>query len=135
MSDSTGIARKVMGGLSVLITAFVALLLLRAVSLWTTTADLFYITSAGFYAIVTAIVLAGIAWGFQSGGSAEKLYMGGIAVLVVFSMIGAAYYLITAFAFGNNSTAGAAGISLLLTGFVLLGFQKGIPYVIQKSQR
>ena len=127
-------ARKAAGGLSVLITALVVLLLVRSVGLWTTTGDPFYITSVGFYAIVAAILLVGVAWGFRTGESAEKLYMGSVGVLSVGSMLGAAYYFITGFVLGSDPTAGTGAIALLLTGIMLLAIQNGMPYAAQRLQ-
>lgn len=130
-----GTVRKAAGGLSVLITALVLALLVRAVGLWTTTGDLFYITSAGFYAIVTAILLVGVAWGFRNGESAEGLYAGIVGVLSVGSMLGAAYYFFTGFVLGSGPTAGTAGISLFLSGIVLLVIQIGIRYTSQRLRK
>lgn len=132
MADSPGMIRKAFGVFSLLVGALLVLLMARQAWLWTVTADLFYLTSGGFYAVLTALCAAGVAWGFRRGEAADQLFTAGVAPLMVVVGIGALYYWITGLVIGSDRLATAAGIGLMATGVVLGALLFGIPYTARK---
>lgn len=115
----TSAARKLGGIVSGLFFLLMLGLINRQYGVWSLTQDGYYLVSTGLYLVVAVVFFAGVTWGFFLGEKAEKVFGGGVGIIIAIVGLLAVYNWVTGQVLGSDVNAVFAALTWMMTAIAL----------------